>query len=86
MNATELRAVHKLTKADVLLSSSDRRLFRVTGIERRSDEPDARCKVFLRSLDETVTMIMVRAGRELVRVVPKAQLLPAVGIASLAQG
>ncbi len=86
MNATELRAVHKLTKADVLLSSSDRRLFRVTGIERASDEADARCKVFLRSLDETVTMTMVRAGRELIRVVPLSQLLPSVGIASRSQG
>ncbi|WP_332816075.1 hypothetical protein [Ramlibacter sp.] len=85
MNATELRAVHKLTKADVLQSSIDRRLFRVTGIERASDEADARCKVFLRSLDETVTMMMVRAGRELIRTVPRAQLLPTAGIALVTQ-
>ena len=85
MNATELRAVYRLTNADVLLSSSDCRLFRVTGIERASDEADARCKVSLRSLDETVTMTMVRAGRELIRVVPRAQLLPSLGLATLAQ-
>jgi len=67
--STELRAVGMLQTADVLQVSSDRRLYRVLSVGRAAGDADARCKVTLVSLDGTASAMVVRAGRELVRVV-----------------
>lgn len=70
MRATELRAVRKLTSADVLQLGNDPAFYNVVGIERSSDEPHARCKVTLRSADGLRGVMLVRAGHEQVLIVP----------------
>lgn len=74
MRATELRAVRKLTSDDVLQLGNDPAFYNVVGIERSSDEPDARCKVALRSFDGLRGVMLVRAGHEQVLIVPPSRI------------
>lgn len=72
MRATELRAVHLLTPADIVQVGNDPRFFNVVGVERASDAPDARYRVTLRSLDDSTGVMLVRVGAEDVLAVPRA--------------
>ena len=69
MSHTEMRTINKLTVADRLEVSDDIRLFRVESIEGAMRFADGRRKVHLRSIDGAASVMLVRGGRELVRVV-----------------
>jgi hypothetical protein len=69
MSHTELRTINKLAVADRLELSQDVRLFRVVSIEGEMKRPDGRRKVHLRSIDGTTCIMLVRGGREFVRLV-----------------
>lgn len=69
MSHTELRAIHKLNVADSLELPEDVRVFRVVAIEGETHLLDGRRKVHLRSVDGLTRIMLVRAGRELVRLV-----------------
>jgi hypothetical protein len=69
MSHTELRAIEKLAVADKLEVSDDVRLFRVVSVGAEAKSADGRRKVHLRSSDGATRVTLVRAGRELVRVV-----------------
>jgi hypothetical protein len=71
MRATELRAVRTLTNADIVQLGNDPQFFNVVGVERTSDEPDARCEVTLRSFDGVTGVMLVRAGYERLLIVPR---------------
>lgn len=64
--------MHHLATADILQLGNDPMLFRVVRLERSSELPDASFHVVLRSLDELSGAMLVRAGRELVLVVPRS--------------
>lgn len=67
MSHTELRAINKLVPADRLELSEDVRLFRVVSIVGDTKTVDGRRKVHLRSADGITRIMLVRTGRELVR-------------------
>lgn len=69
MSHTQLRAVHRLAVSDRLAVSEDVRLFRVMSIEGETRSLDARRKVHLRCVDGTTSIMLVRTGRDLVRLV-----------------
>lgn len=71
MRATELRAVHQLTKADVVQLGNDPRFFNVTAIACSSDARDGRCEVSLRSVDGLQGIRLVRTALEWVLIVPQ---------------
>jgi hypothetical protein len=71
MRATELRAVHKLTCNDIVQLGNDPQFFTVVDVERSSNQPEARCKVTLRSLDGVTGVMLVRSGFEHVLAVPR---------------
>jgi hypothetical protein len=69
MSHTELRTINKLAVADRLELSEDVRLFRVLSIELPPSAADGRRKVNLQSMDGATRIMLVRQGREFVRVV-----------------
>lgn len=69
MSHTELRTINKLAVADRLELSEDVRLFRVLSIELSPSAADGRRKVNLQSMDGATRIMLVRQGREFVRVV-----------------
>ena len=69
MKNLELRAIRNLLVADLVEISDDVRVFRVMRIEGGSAAPEAKRKVFVRSLDGSTQLILARTGREQVRVI-----------------
>ena len=69
MSHTELRAINELVPADRLELSEDVRVFRVMSIDGDTATIDGRRKVHLRSADGVTRIMLVRTGRELVRLV-----------------
>jgi hypothetical protein len=66
---TELRTINKLAVADKLELTADVRLFRVVSIAWNTSASDGRRKVNLQSMDGATRIMLVRQGREFVRVV-----------------
>ena len=69
MKHLELRAVQSLLVADLLEISDDVRVFRVMRIDGGGGAPEAKRKLYVRSLDGSTQLTLVRTGREQVRVV-----------------
>jgi hypothetical protein len=69
MSHIELRAVNQLAPADHLELSEDVRVFRVMSVDGDTATVDGRRKVHLRSADGITRLVLVRPGRELVRLV-----------------
>ncbi|TFZ06122.1 hypothetical protein EZ313_05625 [Ramlibacter henchirensis] len=71
MSDTELRTVSRLRAADVLQINNDVRLFRVLSVEKLTGQFAGRCKVLLRSLDDSGDVTLMRAPGDLILVVPR---------------
>jgi len=68
MSHTEMRAIDDLSLSDRLVLSEDVRLFRVVSIARAAPVHGRR-KVRLQSVDGATRIMLVRPGREMVRLV-----------------
>lgn len=72
MNANALRTIQKLSMTDVLQFANDPHLYRVVTLERLLS---GRWKVMLRSLDDAVSLMLVRSGTDQVFVIPGGALM-----------
>jgi hypothetical protein len=72
MKANALRAVHKLSLADILQLANDPHLYRVLALEKMLS---GRWKVTLRSLDGAANVMLVRSATDHVFVVPGGALM-----------
>ncbi len=71
MRASELCTVAKLNVADILQLGNDPAFYGVVSIERASTAPDATWRVRLQNLIGAGVVMLVRAGRDHVLIVPR---------------